>query len=244
MPDYFFNPLNYILCGFILAFFLDKTLKKRLLIGLFVALLLVSLPIIPYKLIQLREFSLPPQPVLKDKDAIYHIIVLGAGKNDDRQLKANQRLSRNAMARLVEGVKWMHQLPNAKLITSGPQFQGDLSQAELMKQTAVLLGVEATRIETQPEVFNTANEAKVYFTNHGTETPLIVCTSAIHLPRAVKWFAHYGVANIHPAPAYYHAPQKKLEFSDFMPSWQSFELWQNWIKESLGTTNLVFRMQE
>lgn len=181
MPYFLFNPLNLILVGYVLSFFFGRAYKRQLYITLLVALVLFSLPIIPKKLIQRREFSYPPQPEIENKSQDFYVVVLGAGKNDDKRLQGNQRLSRNATARLVEGVKWMHQLPNAQLITSGPQYDGDLSQAELMKQTAMLLGVDAERIHTQAEVFNTANEAKAYVANHGTQTPVILCTSAIHI---------------------------------------------------------------
>lgn len=67
-----------------------------------------------------------------DSTQTHHILILGAGKNDDVRLWAHQRLSEQALARLVEGVKWAHRLPQATLIGSGPQGKGDYSQARHM----------------------------------------------------------------------------------------------------------------
>jgi uncharacterized SAM-binding protein YcdF (DUF218 family) len=243
ISSFLLNPLNIFFWVFVLIFVFSKKHKKALLLVTGLFFFVMSIPIIPKKLIQHREFLHAPQPLITDSLATYHIIVLGAGKNDDVRLEANQRMTTNATARLVEGVKWAHRLPNSLLIGSGPIVRGDISQAELMRQTSVLLGVEQSRIFVQEDVVNTATEARAYVEAFGTQTPLIVCTSALHIPRALKWFKYYGVETVHAAPAYYIAPAEPLRLKAFIPSWSSFGLWQQWGKEVVGGSGVAFRMQ-
>lgn len=194
----------------------------------------VSLPFIPQALVRSLEFKYPPTPEVAINRS-YHILVLGAGKNDDNQLHANQRLETVPLARLVEGVKWYHRVEEALLIGSGPRGRGDLSQAAIMKQTAEVLGVPADQIATLPNVKNTRTEARAYVDAFGTDTPLILCTSAIHMPRAVAWFQAHGVIEILPAPAPYLAPKaQRYTWRSFLPGISNLNLWQSWAKEVIG----------
>lgn len=240
----FLNPLIVLLSVLAFLYVTNLRYKKQLSRGVYVLLFLFSLSPVPRHLISILEFSFPPQPQISDSLASYHIIALGAGKNDDMRLEANQRLAGNALARLVEGVKWAGRLPNAILIGSGPKGRyGEVSQAQLMKQTAEMFGVKAERVFVQGEVVNTASEARVYVETFGTQSPVIICTSALHMPRAVKWFTYYGVEEVYAAPAYYVAPEEPLRWGHFVPSLKSFELWQRYFKERLGGMEAVMRVQ-
>ena len=194
----------------------------------------VSLPFIPQALVRSLEFKYPPTPEVEINRS-YHIMVLGAGKNDDERLSANQRLETVPLARLVEGVKWYHRVEEALLIGSGPQGRGDLSQAAIMRQTAIALGVSPDHTATLPHVKNTRTEAKAYVDVYGTDTPLILCTSAKHMPRAVAWFEKHGVKEVIPAPAHYLAPRmKRYTWRSFIPQMSNLNLWQSWAKEVVG----------
>lgn len=193
-----------------------------------------SCPVFIHHLVADFEFKyLPPQPACL-APRHYHILVLGAGKNNDTRLSANQRLSETALARLVEGVRWAHVFPTAQLIGSGPVGEGDRSQARLMTDTAERLGVAAHRLHVQEEVHNTQTEALAYVQRFGRDTPLILCTSALHLPRAVRFFQLAGVREVIPAPAQFTAPRKKLTWEDWLPSFSSLGLWQAYAKERIG----------
>ena len=126
-------------------------------------------------------------------------------------------------------------MPKAKLITSGPTGKGDKSQAQLMKETAIGLGIGQERIFVQEAVTNTQTEAAAYVSVFGTDTPLIVCTSAIHMARAVAWFEAKGVKRIIAAPTDFLAPKSvAFQWRSLLPSLKNLDLWQQWGKEVLG----------
>ena len=230
----FFHPIPLFLGSALLIYFFFRKHKKTAYLILALLALVSSLPIVVNTLIQDWESEFAASPEV-DPSRSYHILVLGAGKNDDTRLSGNQRLSEQALARLVEGVKWARRLPSSVLIGSGPIVDGDKSQALLMKETAMLLGVPEERLAVQEEVYDTGTEAAAYVRAFGIDTPLILCTSAIHLPRAVRLFQLQGVKEVIPAPAHYLAPRpKKMRFTAWVPSLRSFDKWQSYLKEVVG----------
>ena len=72
-------------------------------------LLAVSTPFIPNLLVQNLEnrYSTCSTEELKGKPNI-HILILGAGHTNDAELPANNQLSKNALTRLVEGIRILH----------------------------------------------------------------------------------------------------------------------------------------
>ncbi|MCH7412040.1 YdcF family protein [Belliella sp. R4-6] len=226
------NPLLYLLLGLTVIWFSKHRTGALLWL---VCLYFFSNPIIINSLIQRKEADFPPLEFMNlDHNLTYHILVLGAGKNDDLRLAGNQRLSKEVLTRLVEGIKWMRKLPNAILICSGPKVNGDKSQAELVKETAMLLGLPAERVSIQELVYNTRTEADVYIQQYGINTPLILCTSALHTPRAVRTFELAGVKSVIASPSSYLTPNKNTNWGDFIPDIRSFEKWQTYLKEIIG----------
>ncbi len=233
---FFLNPFTTAL--FILVLLNYFSSKKRLIFNVVFAfiIMLFSIPYPICKLVQAREFFFAPLDSQSlNKSEHYNIMVLGAGKNNDPQLSENLRLSQEVLSRLVEGIKWCRRLPHFTLICSGPLVKGDKSQAQLLKETAVMLGVDSNRIECVDQGFNTQTEAQQYTLKFDTTKPLIVCTSALHMSRAKVWFQHYGVTHVYAAPSSYSAPHEPSSVDQWMPSWSSFFKWQNYFKEVLGT---------
>jgi uncharacterized SAM-binding protein YcdF (DUF218 family) len=166
--------------------------------------LVISTPFIPVILVNTLEDRFEPVYIedLDNTDGEYHIIVLGGGHGFDDRLPANSLLSSRALGRLNEGIRLHNQLPNSKLVLSGYSSSGRTTQAEMLQNTAILLGVnrDATIIQTEPE--NTYREAEVYSGNFGNRYPVILVTSATHMPRAVMVFEHFGV-DVIPSPTNY-----------------------------------------
>jgi uncharacterized SAM-binding protein YcdF (DUF218 family) len=128
-----------------------------------------------------------------------HIIVLGAGHTIAPSLPPNNQLSSRALARLVEGIRLKQGAPGAKLIGSGYSRSGRIPQAEMLMNTAVALGASPVDTFHSPLPYNTETEAYAYAQRFGTQTPVILVTDAIHMPRALFWFRQAGVQAI-PAP--------------------------------------------
>jgi uncharacterized SAM-binding protein YcdF (DUF218 family) len=229
------NPFTYLLIFGVAAFYFNQR-KRKFIVGVVAFVFcFFSVPYIIYRAIHKREFSFKTIAETDfDLSKECNILVLGAGKNDDKRLHENQRLSQEALSRLVEAVKWSRRISNATLVCSGPIGEGDVSQAFLMKQTAIALGVQENRIVLLEQVINTKSEAEEYVKRFGTKTELILCTSAIHMPRALKWFNYYSVEFVHAAPASYIAPSESTQWIDWIPTIKSFGKWQIYLKEVVG----------
>ena len=232
------NPFWFFLLAFvlILKYAANKTLW---LIVLAVLFYLFSTSFIIRQLVKKVERSFESLSAtdlehLQNKEELY-IMVLGAGKNNDTSLHGQQRLSLAALARLTEGITLYRQLPHAKLITSGPKGYGDKSQAVLMQETAVALGVDKNKIICFEAISNTKSEAKTFAEQIGKDKTVIVCTAALHMPRALAWFRKMGVNKVYAAPSNYQFHYgSRLTWQAFLPTMKNLYLWQSYLKEKLG----------
>lgn len=198
------DPINvlWILVLVSVIFYLQKNerLFKRI-GGLSVFwFMVISTPLVPGLVLNSLENRYEPVEVeqLADHSAEYHIIIFGGGHGFDDRLPPNSLLSLNALGRLNEGIRLHNQLPNSKLVLSGYSASGRTTQAEMLKQTALLLGVSEDVIHIQKEPANTWQEVNIYVENFGNSHPVIIVTSAAHMPRAVRVFQHF---NIEPLPS-------------------------------------------
>ena len=185
--------LLLLLCA---AIFLKKDrLAKWLVLVAVIWLGVVSLPLVPTLLVDSLESRYNPVNVatLENKEADYHIIILGGGHGFDSRLPANSLLSSNALGRLNEGIRLYRQLPNSKLIFSGYSASGRTTQAEMLQRAALLLGVNKAETILQREPANTYEEAKIYSERYKNSNPVILVTSAAHMPRAMQLFRAFGV---------------------------------------------------
>lgn len=194
-------PLLGILCFIALVIAL-RTNKLSAYIGIFAIsfLLLVSTPFIGQQIIdpssQLKyTFHSNQQPAL-DK-----IVVLGCDVNPNPQLSANSQLGNCAKSRLVEGLRLANIYPNAQLIVSGGGY-AKVTNSSLMQQTAISLGVDATRIKQNPAAMDTADEARLLAPTL-VDFKVALVTSASHMARASDLFNAQGVDVIPAATDFY-----------------------------------------
>lgn len=206
---FFLDPFNlfWLLLIIALAAYLlrKKQLFKRLIITAGVWFLIISTPLLPNLLLYSLESRFEPIRVkeeLTDFEAEYHIVVLGGGHGIDEGLPANAQLSPDALGRLNEGIRLHRYLPNSKLVLSGYSASGGATQAEILQETAFLLGVDKEATILQKEPGNTYEEAQVYMKKHGGDNPVILVASASQMPRAVHIFRHFGADPV-PSPANY-----------------------------------------
>lgn len=184
---------------------------------------------------QYESFSYANKP-------IDYIIVLGCGHTSDATLPATSELRTCSLERLVEGVRIYRQNPNAYMITSGYASNDETSNAEKVKQAAILLGVPERKIITENFPQDTEEEAHLIAPRIKGKTAVLV-TNAYHMPRAVTFFEQQGVEVI-PAPAAHKTnsdKDRKNNWHDYVPSAYSLhkttrswyerigQLWQ-WLK--------------
>ena len=162
-----------------------------------------------------------------------NILILGGG-HDDTSLPPNDQLSLVALSRLSEGLRLYH-IHNGStcLIGSGNSLSSHTSQAEILMRSAVLLGISSTDTLWNPIPYNTETEAFSYVERFGTKTPLVLVTSALHMPRAIFWFKQAGISAI-PAPTnYYFKPNSHRSPYNFKPSVKKIEmtgkLYHEWV---------------
>ena len=127
------------------------------------------------------------------QDAAY-IYVLGYGHHTDTSLPITSQVDKEAVVRLAEGIRLYHALHGkAKLILSGYSGLYDPNTHAIMQQKlAHALGIPKKTIILVPKATDTEEEAQA--AKRITEfKPVILVTSAYHMPRAVMWFEHLGL---------------------------------------------------
>jgi len=131
------------------------------------------------------------------------VAVLGGGHSDIRGLPATSQLSAPGLARIVEAVRILRVLPDARLIVSGPGTEGRPPLAAVFAQAAQSLGVSPSRI-TQVDTARDTEEESLAIARLAGSGRVALVTSAWHLPRAAGLFNKAGV-HIVPCPSDYVA---------------------------------------
>lgn len=231
-------PVFWILIIVSGVFFYKKKIKKG---NVFIAtaglwLFVVSTPFLPTILVNTLEKQYPSliNPAQTVKSSQINIIVLGAGHIADTSLPANDQLGLSALGRLVEGIRIQRILTGSRLVLSGWGGPDDgASQASILRAAALILGVPDSTISIQESPRNTREEAEAYVKNHGKEKTLIVVTSAVHMPRAMKLFKEVGLNPI-AAPANHVIKNGSKGSFDWMPSSGNIALMELAIHEYVG----------
>lgn len=167
-------------------------------------------------------------------DSGTYIIVLGAGHTSNPQLPIAQQLSEPTMIRLLEGIR-VHQLvPGSTLVTSGPIGKQIVSQAAVVRQAALLLGVAPENIDTLSQTSNTRDEALHFRKKFGDSRQVVVVTDAVHIPRAMRWFQKMGLVPI-AAPTNYRLKEERSKLSiGLIPDSSHLQKMEEAVHEYLG----------
>jgi uncharacterized SAM-binding protein YcdF (DUF218 family) len=145
------------------------------------------------------------------------IVVLGSGFSHDSTLPKTALLGCSALSRIVEAVRIANVYSNAKIHTSGNSVLGKTPGAIFLRGAAIELGIKPERISMQTTPYNTRSEADVFAKNYYQDIDtVILVTSAIHMPRARKFFLNAGVKVLYAAPCDF------LTFSDNEFAWHNF----------------------
>ncbi len=175
------------------------------------------------RLAERRAAQEQPEPV--------RVLVLGAGHWPSAERPLSSELSAMAIARLAEGVRLHRALPDSRLVTSGGGTPP--SMAATAAELARSWGVGA--IDTHPTPENTAAEARVAAEAFG-DAPLVLVTSASHMPRAMALFRAQELDPI-PAPTHYlHPPPEAdpMRVRALRPSATGLRMSERAIYEYLG----------
>ena len=164
------------------------------------------------------------------------IVVLGSGFNHDHELPSSALLEQPALSRLTEALRITKHFPNARVLTSGYSTSGRTPGALVLKNAAIDLGMDSTKISVQVEPHNTKSEAQNFFKRHhaASDTVLLV-TTALHMPRAYQHFKKAGIQTLFAAPCDYRVfKDNRYGIRNFIPSLRYWSHIQQLNKELVG----------
>ena len=169
-----------------------------------------------------------------EKQPIKFVMVLGSGHVVDPSLPITSELSTTGLMRLSEGIRIQRLYPDAFLILSGYDGGTTISQARMMANVAIALGVKKSSIillETPKDTQQEAEQAARIVKN----SPFVIVTSAYHMARAMNEFHAQGLKPI-PAPTNFltikeiHQPWQR-----YPPKAQYLEQTEHYWHEMMGT---------
>ena len=222
-------------------------LARGLLAAGVISLGLFSNKVVSMALVRPIEASFPPIPELiagqgvpLDLGRCRYVVVLGSGHSDAAGFSANNQLSSAGLARVVEGVRLLKALPDARLVLSGGGEPGYPSHAAVLERVAAQFGVQPERILRIENARDTEDEAQALRGLIGP-APIALVTTAWHLPRATALFQAAGF-KILPCPTGYTArPNPNASWSEYSWSVESLERSTAAIRERIGFFWLLLR---
>jgi uncharacterized SAM-binding protein YcdF (DUF218 family) len=237
--SFWMMPLPFCLALLVCGLFLARTtrlgrLGRRIVVAAAVLLLLFSNRLVSTRLLRPLEARYPaiPEfvagaPVPASIAGCEIVAVLGGGNSDIEGVPATSRLSTGALARIVEAVRILRLLPQARLVVSGPKTPGQPSHAAVLASAAESLGISASRI-TLIETARDTEDESMAFARLAAGRRIALVTSASHMPRAAHLFRKAGVEFV-PCPA------------DFASSDETHPNWAElgWDSESLVRSTLA-----
>jgi uncharacterized SAM-binding protein YcdF (DUF218 family) len=162
-----------------------------------------------------------------------YVVVLGSGNGDTPGLSALDELSVSGRARITEAVRILHALPSAQLIVSGPAFESPISHATVLEQTAISLGIDASRIQRIEHARDTEDESLAVKRRVG-DASVVLVTSAWHMPRAMALFHAAGVTAVACPTDYTSQWDGRLHWRDFLWDVESLDRSTVAIRERVG----------
>jgi len=216
-------------------------LVGRRLLGRFLVLLALVVvfaaswaPVAERLLGPLEQTYAPVQDPLAHGD-VTTVVVLGAGWSTDLQAPASIRLNDSASERLLEGLRLLAALPEARLVVSGGTRQANRLPMVLgYAEAAQALGVDPARIVALDTPTDTAQEAYAVRNVLAEGERFFLVTSASHMPRSVRHFQRAGLDPI-PAPTRFKTgrePSSALRY--WLPSAGELRKTERAVYEYLG----------
>jgi uncharacterized SAM-binding protein YcdF (DUF218 family) len=141
-------------------------------------------------------------PALRDGEplpSLGGVVVLGSGYSPREAIPVTGALDEDGLARIVEGVRLVRQLPGVRLVVSGGALRDAVPSAQGYAKLARELGIPETSIVVLDQSLDTGDESRTLAKLFGRTTPFILVTSAYHMPRAVLLMQRAGARPI-PAP--------------------------------------------
>lgn len=123
------------------------------------------------------------------------IVVMGSGHYTSPTFPVTSQLDASALFRLTEGLRIYHRLPDSKLILMGGSLHDDSHTSDLKIQLLTEMGLSVDQIETHTGAYDTEQEAVLIrnLMEKQPDSPLIIVTSARHMPRTIGLIQKQGL---------------------------------------------------
>jgi len=191
--------LGILLVGIILLWFSRKQRGGRILVSIgFVLLLAFGYEATSDPFLKPLERKYPPLKELTSLSHVKWVVVLGGGHTSDFELPFTSMLTEASLVRLAEGIRIHRKLPGSKLLLSGGGVFDPASDAAVMAEVALSLGVDREDLVLEELSRDTKDQARWIWDTVGKD-PFILVTSASHMPRSAALFRKLGMEPI-PAP--------------------------------------------
>lgn len=229
----------WLLIAFSTVFYLFKK-KTVAIVFLSIAhsfLFIICFSPIPFLLVKNLESKYEPIDLTKiDTSKMYHIFVLGGGHTIASHLPASDQLEKGSLARLIEGIRIYRLLPHSKIICSGQSTNSAISQAQLVAQTALDLGVNKNDLLLFHTTSNTLDEARQYKDSlYAPNINVVLVTDAIHMKRATECFEHYHISTQADPTNHRVKFYRKNHTQNFTILLDNFEFFNHAVHEYVGS---------
>ena len=187
------------------------------------------------RLLESLEWTHPPVWEPGEHPDVSAVVVLGAGWEPDLAAPASVRLNSSSSVRLMEGLRLIEALPEARLLVSGASRDAERLPVALgYAQAAQALGLDPARIVVLDTPVDTAGEAYAVREVLAQGERFFLVTSASHMRRAVRHFERAGLDPI-PAPTGFKTgSEPRYTWSYWLPSSGNLRKTERAVHEYLG----------
>lgn len=175
------------------------------------------------------------------KPAPRFVVVLGSGYRPRVGLSITAELDAIGTVRLAEGIRLLRQLPGAQLVLSGGPIRGEPPVAQGYARAAAALGVPADAVIVIDTPRDTVEEIRAIRARVG-DAPMLLVTSAAHMPRAMRYAARAGLRAVAAPTGNLADPEPRARTWIPVPSGTALRRTETALHEYLGLLALELGM--
>jgi len=167
---------------------------------------------------------------------VQHIAVLGCYHVNAPQLPLSSIPNPCSTIRLLEAAMIWRQQPQALIHLSGSIKSRREPHTELARRFLLALGVPASQIRLHPNATNTAGEVSLLVQAIPRNEPMALVTSAMHMTRAMRWFASAQRTPIAAPTDFYLRgdPAEPMDLESWRPTSKALDTFQYAFYEYAG----------
>jgi len=193
-----------------------------------------SIPIVGNALLIPLENQYPAVPDDGPVPPAAFVVVLGSSYWPRSGVPVTAALDREALVRIVEGIRLFRKLPGATLIVSGGGIPGSSAPTALgYAELAAELGVDRAALIVLDTPLDTTAEARAVAERTG-QAPFLLVTGAYHMPRAMRRMEAAGARATAAPTGHLASAGLGLSWRDFLPTSAGMQRTERAVHEYVG----------